>query len=62
MDVVQQFSRPMQRQIAEAVEIHRSKDTIVMNNKSEWNQPATSRLVVTREVGGGAGGRRANNG
>ena len=52
MDIVQQFCRPMQRQIAEAVEIHRSKDTIIMNNKSEWHQPTTSRLVVTREVGG----------
>ena len=52
MDIVQQFRRPMQRQIDETVEIHRSKDTIIMNNKSEWHQPATSRLVVTREVGG----------
>ena len=34
MDIVEHFRRPMQRQIAEAVEIHRSKDTIIMNNKS----------------------------
>ena len=50
MDVVEKFTRPMQRQIAEGVAIHRSMDTIVMNSKNEWIQPATSRIRVTREV------------
>ena len=50
MDVVEKFERPMQRQIAEGVAIHRSMDTIVMNSKNEWIQPATSRIRVTREV------------
>ena len=50
MDVVEKFERPMQRQIAEGVAIHRSMDTTTMNSKNEWIQPATSRIRVTREV------------
>ena len=50
MDVKERFQRPMQRQIAEGVAIHRSQDTVTMNSKNEWVQPATSRMRVTREV------------
>jgi hypothetical protein len=50
MDVKEKFQRPMQRQIAEGVAIHRSLDTVIMNSKNEWVQPATSRMRVTREV------------
>ena len=50
MDVVEKFKRPMQRQIAEGVAIHRSMDTIVMYSKNEWIQPATSRIRISREV------------
>ena len=50
MDVVEKFERPMQRQIAEGVAIHHSTDTIVMNSKNEWIQPATSRIRVTMVV------------
>ena len=53
MDVVEQFRKPTQRQIAEGVNIHQSLDTVSMNNKNEWIQPATSRLRVSRQVRGG---------
>ena len=46
--------------------IHDCKADLVLNSKSEWEQPATERLVVTRELpdreedrGRGRGGRRA---
>ena len=50
MDIAQSFNRPMQRQIAEDVAIHHSKDTVIMNDKNEWSQPTTSRMMVTRQV------------
>ena len=50
MDVKEKFQKPMQRQIAEGVAIDRSLDTVIMNSKNEWVQPATSRMRVTREV------------
>ena len=36
MDVKKSFKNPTQKQIAEAVAIHGSKDTVVMNTKHEW--------------------------
>ena len=45
------FKNPTQRQIAEGVAVHGSKDTVTMNTKNEWVQPVTSRLVVSRQVG-----------
>jgi hypothetical protein len=50
IDVKEKFQRPMQRHIAEGVAIHWSLDTVIMNSKNEWVQPATSRMRVTREV------------
>ena len=50
MDVKEKFQRPLQRQIAEGIAIHRSLDTVIMNSKNEWVQPATSRMRVSREV------------
>ena len=50
MDVVEKFDKPLQRQIAEGVAIHCSTDTVTMNSKNEWVQPATSRMRVSREV------------
>ena len=50
MDVKEKFQRPLQRQIEEGVAIHRSLDTVIMNSKNEWVQPATSRMRVSREV------------
>ena len=34
MDIAESFNRPMQRQIAEGVAIHHSKDTVIMNGIS----------------------------
>ena len=49
IEVKQKFEKQMQRQIAEALNIHRSKVDILMNGKSEWMQPATTRMVVSRQ-------------
>ena len=50
MDIVQKFKRPMQRQIAEAVNIQCSSDNVIMKSKSELMQPATTRMVANRQV------------
>ena len=47
--VIKNFKSPLMRQIYEAVKIHSSTADIVLNSKSEWLQPATDRVVVTRE-------------
>ena len=45
------FEKPVERQVAESITIHDcSKADLVPNSKSEWEQPATERLVVTREL------------
>ena len=64
--VARTFRSSLMRQIWEAVKIHGSKATIVLNSKAEWMQPAIDRIVVTREPqeqqhqqgGGGAVRRR----
>ena len=48
--VARTFRSPLVRQIYEAVKIYGSQADIVLNNKSEWNQPAIDRIIVTREV------------
>ena len=53
VNVKESFKNPTQRQIAEGVAIHGSKDTVTMNHKYEWVQPVTSKLVVSRQVGDG---------
>ena len=47
--VARTFKSSLMRQIWEAVKIHGSKATIVLNSKAEWMQPAIDRIVVTRE-------------
>jgi hypothetical protein len=49
-NVVRTYRKPMERQIAEAVAIHACQATTILNSKAEWEQPATERLVVTREL------------
>jgi hypothetical protein len=68
-EVVRTFQKPLERQVAEAVAIHGCKADQVLNSKSEWEQPATERLIVTRELpdreearGRGRGRRRAGGG
>ena len=61
--VARTFKSSLMRQIWEAVKIHGSEATIVLNSKAEWMQPAIDRIVVTREPPdrqqpGGSGARR----
>jgi hypothetical protein len=62
------FRKPMDRQVSEAVAIHTCRADLVLNSKSEWEQPATERVVMTREpresqpVGRGGRGRGEREG
>jgi hypothetical protein len=59
------FSKPMPRQVFEAVRINSCQADIVLNSRSEWEQPVTDRVVLTRnlpEMGEGRGqGRRGRS-
>ena len=56
--VLKTYKKPLDRQIAEAVSIHRSKADILLNRKEEWLPPVTYRLQATREPGRGQSGGR----
>ena len=63
-EVIRTFEKPLERQVAEAVAIQSCKADKLLNSKSEWEQPAVERLIVTRELpeqderrGGGVRGR-----
>ena len=43
------FQKPMERQVSEAVAIHTCQADLVLNSRSEWEQPVTERVVMTRE-------------
>ena len=66
--VVRTFRKSLVRQIWEAVAIHGSDATIVLNSRSEWEQPSVARVVITRELpervegGGGERGRGTGRG
>ena len=49
-EVLRTFSSNLDRQIAKAVHIFRSKADIVMNSKSEFMEPAMEGVIVTREL------------
>ena len=49
-EVTKTFRQPMVRQIWEAVSIHNSEASVVLNSKAEWEQPVVDRVVVTREL------------
>ena len=62
--VLRTFNKPLLRLIWEAVRIHGTDATFIMNSRAEWHQPAVERVVVTREPPtnqpnhqGGGGGR-----
>ena len=62
--VLRTYKKPLDRQIAEAVLIHRSGADILLNRKDEWLPPVTYRLQATQQPGrgqsgGGGGGRGA---
>ena len=44
------FRKALMRQIWEAIEIHGSRATIILNSRSEWEQPAVGQIVVEREL------------
>ena len=52
VEVLQTFSKPLDRQLAESVKIHRSDADILMNRKEEWLPPMTYRLQATHEPRG----------
>ena len=76
MKVVQSFTKPLPRQITEAVMIDKARtdvnNTISLNSRAEFRQPAIPRVIVTRELqeenrrqerrGRGGGGRRQHGG
>ena len=43
------FSKCLERQIAEGVEISKTDADILLNSKSEYHQPAVMRVTTTRE-------------
>ena len=45
------------KKLLESDFIHRNTSEIQMNSKAEWHQPAVARVVVTRELEEGQGGR-----
>ena len=47
--VARTFQKSLLRQIWEAVEIYGCEAVIILNDKTEWEQPAIDRIVVTRE-------------
>ena len=60
--VARTFKSSLMRQIWEAVKIHGSEATIVLNSKAEWTQPAIdrpgSRKTASSSQPGGEGARR----
>ena len=49
LKVLRTYSRPLDRQIAEAVSINRSRADIVLNRKDEWLPPVIYRLQSTQK-------------
>ena len=56
--VLRTYKKPLDRQIAEAVLIHRSGADILLNRirKEEWLPPVTYRLQATQQPGRGQSG------
>ena len=55
------FRKPMERQVLVAVANHSCSATLVLNSKSEWEQPVTERVVMTREPREAHSGARRRN-
>ena len=49
-EVLRTFRRSLVRQISEAVAIHGCMATVLLNSRSEWEQPMVDRVVVQREL------------
>ena len=54
--VLRTFNKPLDRQLAESVLIHRSDADILLNRKEEWLPPVTYRLQTTQEPSQGQEG------
>ena len=50
--VLRSFQRALIRLIWEAVRIHGTDATFILNSRAEWHQPAIDRVVVTRDPPG----------
>ena len=48
--VLRTFRKSLVRQISEAVAIHGCMATVLLNSRSEWEQPMVDRVVVQREL------------
>ena len=48
--VIRNFKKPLDRQVYEGVRINKDSSEILMNSKSEYHQPAETRVTTTREV------------
>ena len=51
--VIKTFRKPLDRQVFEGVRINHDQSDILMNSKSEFHQPAETRVTTTREVRSG---------
>ena len=51
--VIRNFKKPLDRQVYEGVRINKDSSEILMNSKSEYHQPAETRVTTTREVRNG---------
>ena len=60
--LVETHSQPLSRLCSESVHIHTSEAQIPMNSKAEWHAPVVPRVVVTRELEEGQGGREEQRG
>lgn len=61
-EVLRTFAKPLDRQVAEAVANQSCKANKLLNSKSEWEQPAVERLIVTRDLPDHEGGRGGGRG
>ena len=50
MEVISKFKTPLERQIAEGIEIYNSNSNITMNSKLDHYQPAFHRLIFTNQL------------
>ena len=48
--VVKNFRKPLERQVFEGIKINHDQSDILMNSKSEYHQPAATRVSTVREV------------
>ena len=50
MEVIGKYRTPLERQIAEGIEIYNSNSNITMNSKLDHYQPTFHRLIFTNQL------------